>query len=254
MIELVHQVAAFQLEHFRAVASDAVNMKASRETVSFVDVESEHKLVAGLKLILPNAGVYGEETGQSGDESIRWVIDPIDGTTNYLSGVDHFAISVALVCDNEPTFGIVYKSVSAECWVAQKGEGVRYNGDIIEVDASAYGCSTALFATGFPYRSDDLCKAFFGAAEEVLKLGLGIRRTGSAALDLAYVGVGWYQGYWESDLQPYDVAASMVMLKESGCVMTNESGKPYDLFSDRIMVVGYPSVHRALLEVVGRHY
>ena len=111
-----------------------------------------------------------------------------------------------------------------------------------------------MYATGFPYRSEDLNDAFFDCANQVLRLGRGIRRSGSAALDLAYLGVGWFGGFWESDLMPYDVAASLCIMREGGVIVTNHSGKSYDMFSDRICVAAQPDVHAELLTIVSSTY
>lgn len=254
IISLIKEAGRFQLKHFRCVSQKAVDMKAARETVSFVDVETEAILARGLKEIFPEAGFYGEELGKTGNQDLVWIVDPLDGTTNFLSGSDHFSISVSLVADSNPVFGVVYQPYIDETIVAIKGLGVFVCGKLQEIDFPALEASEALFVTGFPYRSDDLCDNFFKAAPRILKLGRGIRRSGSAALDLAHLGCGWYQGFWESDLQPYDVAAALLVMSESGIVATNHKGEPYDLFTDRVLVAAFPNVHPPLLEIVQESY
>lgn len=251
---MAREVGAFQLKHFRRLPGSAGDEKALRETVSFVDVESEKMLSRGLLPLVGGAGFYGEESGKSGSQELVWIVDPLDGTTNYLSGLDQFSVSVALVEGGEPLLGLVHKPFSGEVFSALRGRGVRYNGRSIPPVNARSGVGEALFSTGFPYRSPDLAERFFAAAAGVLTLGRGIRRSGSAALDLAHLAMGWHQGFWESDLQPYDVAAGLLMMRENGATVSNHLGDPYNMFTDRVMVAGFPGVHGELLGVVSDAY
>jgi len=254
IVALLHEVGTFQLKYFRNIGEDAIDMKAAKETVSFVDVESEKLLKAGLSKILPEAGWYGEELGQEGDQDFVWIVDPIDGTTNYLNGIPHFSISIALVKQGTPIYGTVYQPYNREYLSATQGEGATLNGKKLNITPRIQDASEALFATGFPYRSEDLNDAFFQCANDVLRLGRGIRRPGSAALDLAYTGAGWFGGFWESDLQPYDVAAALVIMNEAQLAITNHHGEPYNMFKDRILVTAPKGVHPILLATVAKHY
>jgi len=251
--DLVVRVGEFQLKYFRNMESGSTEIKSLRETVSFVDVESERMLLEGLMPLVKGAGFYGEESGKTGSQDLVWVVDPLDGTTNFLSGVDHFCISVALVKDGVSVFGIVYKPFSNELYEGEQGKGACYNGVKMKPQM-LNDVSEALFVTGFPYRSPERAEGFFKTAADVLTLGRGIRRSGSAALDNAQMSMGWMQGFWETDLQPYDIAAAMVMLSENGMVATNEKGEPYDMFNDTLMVSAQPVVYGALLEKVQRGY
>ncbi len=250
---LVKQVGEFQLGYFRSMASDATEMKAIRETVSFVDVESEKMLKDRLMPLVAGAGFYGEESGKTGSQELVWIVDPLDGTTNFLSGQDHFSVSVALVKDGKTIFGMVYKPFSDELYESELGGGVQYNGKKM-TPRMVSDITEALFVTGFPYRSADRADGFFRAAANVLTLGRDIRRTGSAALDLAQLSVGWYHGFWETDLQPYDIAAALIMLSESGMLVTNEYGEEYNMFTDTLMVAAQPVVHPVLLDRVQKGY
>lgn len=253
-IELIISVGEFQLRHFRKMPEHAGDMKAVRETVSFVDVESEQMLLAGLLPLVENAGFYGEESGKSGSQDLVWIVDPLDGTTNYLSGLDQFSVSVALVRHGQPILGVVHKPFSGEIYACVRGCGVSYNGEIRTPSQPDAEAVDALFSTGFPYRSPDVAGQFFEAAAEILTLGRGIRRSGSAALDVAQLAMGWHQGFWETDLQPYDVAAGILMMEENGIIVSNHHGEPYDMFTDRIMVAGLPKVYAKLLDAVARAY
>jgi len=247
---LVRAAASFQLKHFRKVEYEAVDMKAAKETVSFVDVQTEEILFEGLQKIVPEAGFFGEESGKTGNQDLVWVVDPLDGTTNFLSGCDHFSISVCLLVDNKPQYGLVHRPYTGESIVAIRDAGVKLNSREMKPRCLQMSASDSLFVTGFPYRSKDLNEPFF----KVLGLGRGIRRTGSAALDLAHLGCGFYQGFWESDLQPYDVAAALLMLEENGITATNHLGEVYDMNTDRVLIAGFPSAHQELIKVIADEY
>jgi myo-inositol-1(or 4)-monophosphatase len=253
-LEIVAKASAFQLQHFRSMPAGADDQKAAREMVSFVDVETEKILFDGLLPLVDGAGFFGEESGKTGSQDLVWIVDPLDGTTNYLSGLDHFSISIALVKGGQPIFGIIHKPTTNDTWTCVKGLGLYYNGQPMAQVSQQLEAKDALFATGFPYRSQDIAANFFACADEVLVTGRGIRRTGSAALDVANISCGWYQVFWESDLQPYDIAAGLLFMQENGCIVTNHHGAAYDMFNDRIMVAGLPHVHASLQSIVAKNY
>ncbi|MGB0774983.1 MAG: inositol monophosphatase family protein [Akkermansiaceae bacterium] len=253
-LPVVEKAGEFQMKHFRAVPEEAADIKSLRETVSFVDVESENILRDGLLPLVDGAGFYGEESGKTGSQESAWVVDPLDGTTNYLSGIDHFSVSVALVSNNRPVLGIIHQPATGNTFTSVRDGGVFYNGELVKPRCLDHAVEDALFVTGFPYRSPDVAEGFFSAASRILTLGRGIRRSGSAALDVANLAAGWYQGFWETDLQPYDVAAGVLMMEENGIVCTNQRGEPYDLFRDRLLVAALPQVHPPLLAAVVAGY
>ena len=148
---------------------------------------------------------------------------------------------------------MVLRPVSGECYSALRGQGAWHNTDPCR-KVPAIPLSQALIGTGFPYRSKDLAASFFPCAEEALYASRGIRRFGAAALDLCYVSTGFLQGFWESDLQPYDVAAAFLFLEETGCIATNQRGEPYSPYHDRLLVCGIPQLHEQLLLIVAKHY
>ncbi|MCW8885190.1 MAG: inositol monophosphatase [Motiliproteus sp.] len=251
---LVERVGHYQSEQFRQLPPGGGDEKQSREFVSRVDLHSEEMLKEGLQRLLPEAGFYGEESGRSGNQANCWVVDPLDGTTNFLSGLDQFSISVALTDDQGTRLGVVYRPQNRECFRALRGEGLYHNGEQQKRANPRLNLSQALIGTGFPYRSPDVASAFFPCAESVLFKSRGIRRMGSAALDLSYVANGFLQGFWETDLQPYDVAAALLFLQESGCPVSNERGLPYNMHQDRLLICGWPMVHEHLQELVREHY
>jgi myo-inositol-1(or 4)-monophosphatase len=254
VIDVVKEVGAFQMKHFRSMPAGSDNNKAVREMVSFVDVESEKMLKTVLDHLVPGAGFFGEETGKEGNQEFLWIVDPLDGTTNFLSGLDQFAVSVAFVENGETILGAIYKPASQEMYSAVKGGGYFLNQEKVPQVSKEVTHKEALYVTGFPYRSPDIFEEFFQCAGEVLVAGRGLRRFGCAALDLCMVAAGWQQGYWESDLQPYDIAAGVLFLREGGCIVTNEAGEEYDLYKDRMMVAGLPAVHEELRKIVFDKY
>ncbi len=253
VIALCRNVGIYQLQQFRNLSPGSGNEKDERELVSVVDVHSEEMLKEGLTRLLPEAGFYGEETGQEGNSALRWIIDPIDGTTNFLSGLDQFCISCALEVSGRSDLGVIWRPASAESFTALRGQGLHHRGIRCQ-PANPLPLKQALIGTGFPYRSADLADPFFSCARDVLYRCRGIRRFGSAALDLAYVAAGFLQGFWESDLKPYDVAAALLFLDESGCCISTELGTAYSPYRDRILVCGFPTVHKELQPLIEQHY
>lgn len=254
VVKLVGHVADLQMKHFRSQPPGSGHEKQARELVSEVDLMSERMLIEGLTKLLPEAGLLAEETGTQGPAGYRWIIDPLDGTTNYLSGLEQFSISVALYSDDCCELGVVMRPASRELFSAARDKGLWHNGHFVVPPPRDLPLSAALIGTGFPYRSPDLADPFFACAREVLYVSRGLRRFGSAALDLSYLATGQFQGFWESDLQPYDVAAALLFLQEVGCRITNQAGRPYRMGRDRILVCAPERVHEQLLEIVGRHY
>ncbi len=253
VINLARSTGRYQMSRFRSLPAGGGDEKVAREFVSEVDLHSERLLLDGLRQLLPAAGHYAEETGRAGSESLRWVVDPLDGTTNFLSGLEQFCISIALEVDGRSELGVVLRPASNECFSALRGQGLWHNGRKC-LPAPDLPLQRALIGTGFPYRSPDLFRNFFPCAEQVLGASRGIRRFGAAALDLSYVAAGFLQGFWESDLQPYDVAAALLFMDETGCRCCNQNGQSYTPYRDRLLICGPPQCLQQLLPIVATHY
>ena len=247
------EVGRFQMRHFRSMNEEQQESKAQRELVSFVDVESEKLIKERLDLLIQNAGFYGEESGQSGNQDLVWVVDPLDGTTNFLCGLDLFSISIALVYEGDPILGVVARPATGDLYYAVKGHGFYRNGIAIE-ERTPRPMHKCLIGTGMPFRSPDCRQAYWPCADEVLENSLGMRRFGSAALDLSFLAAGYLQGFWEIDLQPYDVAAGLLFLNESHCQYSRFSGEDYQIFGDRTFVAGIPDCYKTLQEITHRHF
>lgn len=253
MKEAAETAGKLQLAEFRKHDPGWGDVKEKKDFVSFVDVESEKKIRCILEQSLPQASFYGEETDQEIGPGPTWVVDPLDGTTNYLSGYDHWSVSIALWEGDHPTLGLVLKPSTGELFTAIRGGGAFRNGEILST-ALFLDPRKALIATGTPYRSPDTWDAFFQAMRKVLLLSRDIRRSGSAALDLCYLSAGYFQGFWEMDLKPYDVAAGLLMLSETGHPYSTFSGSQYNPFVHRSFVSARPGVYEALRIAVHRAY
>jgi len=208
-----------EIEHLQ------VSKKGPADFVSKADRRAEEVLRAQLLKARPAYSLLMEESGSvdGKDSSNRWIVDPLDGTTNFLHGIPHFSISIALERDGDLFAGVIYSPVYDEMFVAEKGLGAYLNGRRIRVSARK-NLSEAIFATGIPFMGIPDHALFLQQLQSVMAVTAGIRRYGSAALDLAYVAAGRYDGYWENGLNPWDVAAGVVLVRESGGFVTDMSG------------------------------
>lgn len=216
------------LRYMNRLDSLDVIEKQRHDYVSEVDRLAEAEIIRELKRAFPRDATLGEESGASGKSRNVWVIDPLDGTHNYLRGLPHFSVSIGLLENGEPTLGVVYDPLRDELFTADKGNGAYLNDRRIRASRRD-GLSGALLATGFPYRQRRHLDAQIGMTRVLLGEAEDIRRTGSAALDLAYVAAGRLDGYYETGLMPWDMAAGCVLVRESGgryCDFGGRDGMP----------------------------
>lgn len=213
---IVREAAYFIRNQAKRINELAVEEKFHNGLVSFVDRRAEELLVEGLSGLLPQAGFLTEEaTVPQSDAALRWVIDPLDGTTNFLYDLPHYAISVALCLGREPLVGIVQHVPREEQYYARKGGGTWMNNQPIRTSERAR-LSEALVATGFPYHNPDRLESWTGALREFLRTTRGVRRYGAAALDMAWVACGRFDVFFEYGLNPWDVAAGALIVQEAG--------------------------------------
>lgn len=212
-----------------------IESKGLHDLVSYVDKESEQRIIAALELLLPESGFIAEEgTNSKVGEHYNWVIDPLDGTTNYIQGVPIYAVSIGLLKDGELVLGVVYEVGRDECFYAWKDGGAYLNGERIYVSERA-DMHDALLATGFPYNDFSKLDAYLEMLKWTMTNARGVRRLGSAATDLAYVACGRFDAFWEYDLKPWDVAAGAVIVKEAGGTVADFSGGNDFLFGKEII-------------------
>jgi len=235
---------------FGEVENLQVSRKGPADFVSIADKKAEETLVRELQKARPDFGFILEEGGniEGKDSSNTWVIDPLDGTTNFLHGIPHFAISIALVRDNEVFAGVVYNPISDEMFWAEKGQGAYLNGRRLRVSART-DMADALFSTGMPFLGMEKDERFLERLNSVMRISSGIRRFGSAALDLAYVAAARYDGFWECGLKSWDMAAGVVLVREAGGFVTDIQGKRKMLETGDI-VAGTDKLHANLLKLV----
>ncbi len=233
-------------------SSISVSLKGPSDFVTQVDRACEELIVGAIRNRYPDHHILAEESTNDGiGDGITWIIDPLDGTTNFIHGFPFVAVSVA-VCDREgPIVGIVVDPLREELFSAVRGSGAALNGQPIQVRASAT-VEDALIATGFPFRTRKIIDPYLASLRHIFEKVSGIRRAGAAALDLAYVAAGRVDGFWEPGLAPWDVAAGALLVQEAGGTVSDFWGEANHVSNGHV-VAGTPWVHRFLLEQVRVH-
>ncbi len=251
--EVTLDVGEFIRTECTAFDLNKVEKKGKNDLVSYVDKEAEKRLVSELGRILPAAGFITEE-GTIAQETAeyRWIVDPLDGTTNFIHGLPIFSISIALMKEDKVEMGIVYEVNREECFVAMRGHGAWCNDREMSV-SQAEGVGDSLLATGFPYHNFEKLNEYLAILNELMKNTHGLRRMGSAAVDLAYVACGRYEGYFEYNLNPWDVAAGTLLVEEAGGTVTDFSGTDQFVF-DRELVAGNPWVQKEMLSIIQKYW
>lgn len=254
VVNAVQKAGKRLLRDFGEVEQLQVSMKGPGDFVSQADLRSEETLRAELSRARPNFAFLGEETGVSGDDDWewRWVIDPLDGTTNFLHGIPHWAISVGIekrTGDNtsELMAGVVYNPASGEMFWAEKGNGAFLNDRRLRVSGRRDMLS-AVFATGIPFASVGRKAEFSAILAKLMPQVAGVRRMGAAALDLCWTAAGRYEGYWELGIKPWDMAAGIIILKEAGGYVTAPDGG--DAYPGGDIVCGNPHLQAKLRDAV----
>jgi myo-inositol-1(or 4)-monophosphatase len=226
-----------------------VENKGLHDLVSYVDKTSERQLVDSLQNLLPEAGFIVEEgTSTKHGERFNWVIDPLDGTTNFISGVPVYAVSIGLLEADELVLGVVYEIGHDECFYAWKGSKAYLNGEEIHVSTTAT-ISDALLATGFPYSNFEQLDNYLALLKWSITEARGVRRLGSAATDLVYVACGRFDAFFEYDLKPWDVAAGAFIVKQAGGNVFDYSGGNQYIFGGEI-IASNPSISRIMQEQI----
>lgn len=248
--DVAKQAGAFIREQAATFDVGAVQVKSLNSLVSYVDVESEKMLVKGLKEILPEASFLTEEqTVAQVETECRWIIDPLDGTTNFIHKVPVFSVSVALYRGDQPLVGVVYEVNREECFYAFHQGGAFCNGKKIDV-TKATRLADTLIATGFPFENFKYIENYVHALRNMMIHTRGVRRLGSAAADLAYVAMGRFDGFFEYNLNPWDVAAGILLVQEAGGVVTDFSQGNNYLFGREILACT-PAIQREMLQQFG---
>jgi myo-inositol-1(or 4)-monophosphatase len=245
--EAASSAGALILEHWQQPKQ--VDYKGAVDLVTSVDRESERRIVECLQKKFPGHSILAEEeTDRVGaDSSHRWIIDPLDGTTNFLHSYPQFCVSIALERDGEVVLGLVYDPVRAEWFQAVKGRGATLNGAAIRI-SGVKELDKALLATGFPYDRRDQADFYLAFFKAFMIRSQGVRRAGAAALDLCYVACGRLDGFWELKLRPWDTAAGALIVQEAGGRMSDFHGEPFSIWGDET-VASNGVIHDAMVDV-----
>lgn len=228
-----------------------VRAKGQNDFVSEIDMRAEQEIMEVVRRHYPDHAVLAEESGHSGDTQqaeFVWIVDPLDGTTNFLHGFPQFAVSIGIQRRGRMEHGVVYDPLRQELFTASRGEGAQLDGKRIRVSAHV-GLDRSLIGTGFPYSSNlHWLDAYMAMMKAVTQATAGIRRPGAAALDLAYVAAGRLDGFWELGLSPWDTAAGTLLITEAGGMVGTLTGAEYK--QQGHIVAGTPKVYAPLIELL----
>ena len=226
--------------------------KSQNDFVTQVDQLAEEAIIEVIKDHYPEHAILAEESGSSGDHDIQWIIDPLDGTTNFMHGFPVFSVSIAVAERNELQHAVVYDPMRQEIFSASRGQGAQLDGRKIRVSKRTT-LKGSLIATGFPYRlTESKMDRYLGMLRAVMVETAGVRRPGSAALDLCYVAAGRVDGFWELGLNKWDIAAGALIIKEAGGRISDFAGSDAYLESGNV-VAGAPKIYSGLSRLLAPH-
>ena len=251
MIRAADRAARGLKRDFGEVANLQVSRKGPADFVSTADLKAEQVLREELHKARPEFGFLMEESGSLAPalhEDRRWIVDPLDGTTNFLHGLPHFGISIALEERGEITAAVVYDPAKDDMFWAERGVGAFLNDRRLRVSGRSR-LADSLFATGIPFKGVGEPERFQAEVAAFMRETAGLRRYGAAALDLAYVAAGRYEGFWEHGLQPWDVAAGLLLVREAGGYVTTVTGRPFALDSPS-MLAANDKLHGAAVKLL----
>ncbi|MFM7531985.1 MAG: inositol monophosphatase family protein [Rubrivivax sp.] len=231
-----------------------VATKGTNDFVTEVDRAAEEAIISTLLEAYPGHGILAEESGRergARHSDYLWIIDPLDGTTNFIHGLPVYAVSIALAFRGRIEQAVVYDPARNDLFLASKGRGAFLNDRRLRV-SKRVRMSDALIGTGFPFRKGDNFKRYLKMFEEVMQNCAGVRRPGAAALDLCYVAAGWYDGFFETGLQPWDVAAGSLIVTEAGGLVGNFTGEA-DFLHQREVIAGNPRIYAQLVQTLSAY-
>ncbi len=246
-VAAVKEAGKIQRQYFGH--SHQIEYKGEVNPVTEVDRECEQAITQMILNAYPHHDILAEEgIFKEKGSPWKWIIDPLDGTTNYLHGFPLFSVSIGLEIEGEVKLGVVYLPILEEMFFAEKGKGAFLNGQRITVSKQA-SLSRSLLGTGFPYDVHDHVDYYLRYFREFIRESFAIRRPGSASIDLAYVAAGRFDGFWELKLHPWDVAAGYLLVKEAGGSVTDFKGQPFKIYSEEILASN-GLIHEEMLQVI----
>ncbi len=248
-IKVIKEVAEFIEQEKNNLKRETIEHKGTHDFVTFVDKAAENKLVDGFKNIIPEAGFIAEEgTGNNERNQYTWIIDPIDGTTNYIHHLPPYSISVALMHNQQIIMGIVYEITLNECFYSWQGSSAWLNGNKISV-SNQQEVKNSFIATGFPYINFERIEPYMKLLQYLMQNTPGVRRLGSAAVDLAYVACGRFETFFEYNLKPWDVAAGAFIVQQAGGMVTDFRGGDDYIFGKE-MIATNGNIHQEFTKIV----
>jgi myo-inositol-1(or 4)-monophosphatase len=248
MMKTARKVGRALVRDFGEVEQLQVSTKGPGDFVSRADRQAEKSIREALMEARPSYGFVGEEDGEiaGGDPTRRWIVDPLDGTTNFLHGMPHFSISIALKHRGRLEQAVIYDPLREELFTATRGRGALLNDRRIRV-GDRVDLNGALLGTGIPFRDTQDLDRYLRTLRALIPDTAGVRRPGSAALDLAYVAAGRFDGFWEMGLRDWDIAAGLLLVQEAGGLVSDMEGQP-DVFRRGDVVAGNPKILKAMLQ------
>ncbi len=250
MIKASEKASKILIRDFGEVEKLQVSLKGVSDFVSKADIKAENTIIRELSSLHPKINIHAEETGniKNSDENIRWLIDPLDGTTNFIFSIPHFAISIALEKNDEIICGGVYQPLTDEFYWAVKGKGAFCNNLRLRVSKKE-NLNQCMLGTGIPHRGMQGHESYLPGLEKLMSNVAGIRRMGAASLDLVYTASGKFDGYWEKNLKLVDIAAGSIIVKEAGGRVTDFKGRNNYLESGEIVASNFV-IHDKLLSEI----
>lgn len=226
-----------------------IDRKGPFDLVTEADTGSEKQIIKTIREAFPDHAILAEESGTGeGNPEYRWIIDPLDGTTNFAHHCPIFTIAIALTVHDEIAFGLVLNPVDGELFSATAGKGAELNGKPIRTSLTA-SVHDSLLATGFPYNFSEIIEPMMKRFAACQDASQGVRRLGSAALDICYVACGRFDGFWEQNLKPWDVAAGVIIAAEAGARITNFSNRPFSINQKEILITN-GHIHQEMLSLL----
>ncbi len=226
-----------------------INKKGAIDLVTDADTASEKVIMDTIQAFFPEHAILAEESGLSdGSSAFRWIIDPLDGTTNFAHSLGLFAVSIACAREDDIICGVVFNPVSQELFSAIKGEGAQLNGQPIRV-SDIPDVGESLLVTGFPYNVGDILDQIMTRLSRCLAASQGVRRLGSAALDLCYLACGRFEGFWEQNLKPWDTAAGLLIAREAGARVTDFNNHEFTIDMPQLLATN-DKIHHQMLDLI----
>ena len=249
---LAIETGQFLKNEIERLKTSDIEFKGEHNFVTYVDKASEEMIIKRLSEILPGSGFIAEENPDLRTRDLTWIVDPLDGTTNFIHGVPLYCISIGLMEQQEMILGVIYEVNLRECFYTWKSAPSYLNDKPIRVSDTAK-LSDCLFATGFPYYDYSLLDQYMDLFRYMMKNSHGVRRLGSAAADLAYVACGRYDGFYEYGLSPWDVAAGSLIVKNAGGIISTFSGNDDFIFGKEIIATN-SKVYKEFLDIIARSF